>query len=131
MNPRHLDETITRLHLQDDSLYRTSTAEEFLKQYRRLNRERVRIAKAAVLSPSIISRLKIELPVCPGLYLLFKTHKLSDDRDLSSNDPSTFKVRPIISGARDSTDRIAWFLNLVFVHYQNSYLLTSVTRKCS
>ncbi|EYC41153.1 hypothetical protein Y032_0580g254 [Ancylostoma ceylanicum] len=54
------------------------------------------------------------MPVCPVLYLLIKTHKLSAD-DLVSTDPSVYKVRPIISGVGGPSDRISWFLNLILV----------------
>ena len=112
--PRQLDVAITEKHLQDASLYRPSTEKEFKTQYRKLNREWVKEAKAAGLKPSVIYQLKLELPTCPVLYLLIKTHKLMSTDDLSSTDPSLFKVRPIISCVDGPTDRITWFLTLIF-----------------
>ncbi|EYC43648.1 hypothetical protein Y032_0485g2323 [Ancylostoma ceylanicum] len=106
---------MTEKHLQDVSLYRKSSADEFQKQHRKLNREWVKIAKTANLSPDVTSRLRNELPVCPVLYLLVKTHKLQSSSDLASADPATFKVRPIISSVGGSTDRIGWFLNTILV----------------
>ena len=73
----------------------------------------VEVAKSAKVARSTIARLKNELPACPVLYLLIKTHKFSSDNDVASNDPTTFKVRPIISGVGGPTDRIAWFLNII------------------
>ncbi|EYB88370.1 hypothetical protein Y032_0248g83 [Ancylostoma ceylanicum] len=58
------------------------------------------------------------MPVCPVLYLLIKTHKLSAS-DLASTDPSVYKVRPIISCVGGPTDRISWFLNLILVQLLN------------
>ncbi|KAK6733756.1 hypothetical protein RB195_017488 [Necator americanus] len=113
--PRHLDEALTLCHLQDSSLYRSSTVEEFLAQHRRLNRVWMSTSKSAQLPSSTATRLKTELPACPVLYLLIKTHKLNSDSEFASEDPSTFKVRPIISCVGGPTDRIAWFLNVVFV----------------
>ncbi|EYC04498.1 hypothetical protein Y032_0087g2047 [Ancylostoma ceylanicum] len=112
--PQELDKAITDLHLQDETLYRPSSEEEFTKQYRKLNRTWVHIAKDAHLKPSLIARLKLELPICPVSYLLIKTHKLSTD-DLTSNDPSKFEVRPIISCVDGPTDRVSWLLNLVLI----------------
>ncbi|EYC27489.1 hypothetical protein Y032_0009g757 [Ancylostoma ceylanicum] len=112
--PRALDRAITEQHLSDATLYRLSSAQEFIAQSRKLNKIWVRIAKAANLRPIFISRLKVEMPVCPVLYLLIKTHKLSAD-DLVSTDPSVYKVRPIISGVGGPSDRISWFLNLILV----------------
>ncbi|KIH66693.1 hypothetical protein ANCDUO_02979 [Ancylostoma duodenale] len=112
--PHQLDVAITERHLQDASLYRPSSAGEFLTQYRKLNKEWVSEAKTARLHPNAIARLKIDLPVCPVLYLLIKTHKFQAIDDLKSNDPSAFKVRPIISCVEGPTDRIGWFLNTIF-----------------
>ncbi|EYC07252.1 hypothetical protein Y032_0071g551 [Ancylostoma ceylanicum] len=111
--PHQLDVAITERHLQDASLYRASSAGEFLTQYRKLNREWVSVAKSAGLDPTAIARLKIDLPVCPVLYLLIKTHKFQASNDLKSNDPSAFKVRPIVSCVGGPTDRIGWFLNTI------------------
>ncbi|EYC22110.1 hypothetical protein Y032_0018g3720 [Ancylostoma ceylanicum] len=119
VTPHQLDIAITERHLQDASLYRPSSSSEFQTQYRKLNREWVKEAKSAGLHPTVIARLKIELPVCPVLYLLIKTHKLKSSNDLNSNDPSTFKVRPIISCEGGPTDRIGWFLNTILVQLLN------------
>ncbi|KAK6751606.1 hypothetical protein RB195_003179 [Necator americanus] len=94
---RELDKAITRQHLEDDSLYVPSSANEFRKQYRRLNRVWVETAGTAGLPKNFITRLKNDLPACPVLYTLIKTHKLSEN-GLTSNDPRHFKVRSIISG---------------------------------
>ena len=113
--PSQLDMEITKRHLSDASLYRQSTEKEFKSRCRKLNNEWVKVAKAAGLKPSVISHLKIQLPSCPVLYLLIKTHKLVSTDDLVSVDPSIFKVRPIISCVDGPTDRITWFLNLILV----------------
>lgn len=47
--PQELDRAITRLHLQDNTIYASSSREEFGKQYRRLNRKWTEIAKSANL----------------------------------------------------------------------------------
>ena len=112
--PQKLDREITEKHLQDTSLYRPSSFTDVSAQYRRLNGKWVKVAKDANLPPSIISRLKIDLPVCPVLYLLIKTHKLSDG-DMAPSNPSKFKVRSIIRCIGGPSDRISWFLNLVLV----------------
>ncbi|KAK6740943.1 hypothetical protein RB195_009036 [Necator americanus] len=109
---RELDKAITRQHLEDDSLYVPSSANEFRKQYRRLNRVWVETAGTAGLPKNFITRLKNDLPACPVLYTLIKTHKLSEN-GLTSNDPRDFKVRPIISGIGGPTDRISWLLNII------------------
>ncbi|KAJ1354405.1 hypothetical protein KIN20_011335 [Parelaphostrongylus tenuis] len=95
--PRQLDIAITNNHLEDASLYRSSSVNEFKKQNRKLKHEWDRTAKAVRLTPSIISQLKIQSPTCPVLNLLIKTHKLVSTDDLRFNDPSIFKVRPIFS----------------------------------
>uniref|UniRef100_A0A7I4Y8Y3 Reverse transcriptase domain-containing protein n=1 Tax=Haemonchus contortus TaxID=6289 RepID=A0A7I4Y8Y3_HAECO len=51
----------------------------------------------------------------PVLYLLIKTHKFLDADDLASINPTSVKVRPIISCVGGPTDRIAWFLNTILV----------------
>ncbi|KAK6749016.1 hypothetical protein RB195_001558 [Necator americanus] len=109
---RELDKAITRQHLEDDSLYVPSSANEFRKQYRRLNRVWVETAGTAGLPKNFITRLKNDLPACPVLYTLIKTHKLSEN-GLTSNDPRDFKVRPIISCIGGPTDRISWLLNII------------------
>ena len=48
--PHQLDIAITENHLRDASIYRPSSHAEFQKQFRKLNREWIRIAKAAHLS---------------------------------------------------------------------------------
>ncbi|KAK6735385.1 hypothetical protein RB195_018537 [Necator americanus] len=109
---RELDMAITRKHLDDATLYHSSSHEEFIKQSRRLNRVWVEIGKAAGLHKTMIKKLKYELPTCPVLYLLIKTHKLSSFAFLSE-DPDVFKVRPIISNVGGPTDRISWLLNAI------------------
>lgn len=52
--------------------------------------------------------------MCPVLYVLIKTHKLPPG-GAAAVDPSSFKVRPIISNVAGPTDRISWLLNLVLV----------------
>ncbi|VDM60029.1 unnamed protein product [Angiostrongylus costaricensis] len=95
--PRQLDADITEEHLEDASLYRASTEKEFRNQNRKLNNEWVEMASAAGLKPADISHLEIEVPTCPVLHLLIKTHKLISANELASADPSTFKVRPNFS----------------------------------
>uniref|UniRef100_A0A0K0DE45 Reverse transcriptase domain-containing protein n=1 Tax=Angiostrongylus cantonensis TaxID=6313 RepID=A0A0K0DE45_ANGCA len=112
--PHQLDVDITKKHLEDASLYRPSSEKEFKSKYRKLNHEWAKTARAAGLKPSVISQLKVDLPTCPVLYLLIKTHKLVSSDDLASTDPSLFKVRPIISCVDGPTDRITWFLTLIF-----------------
>ncbi|VDM63086.1 unnamed protein product [Angiostrongylus costaricensis] len=111
--PRQLDVDITEKHLKNASLYRASTEKEFRSQNRKLNSEWVKTASVTGLKPTDISHLKIEAPTCPVVYLLIKTHKLICAHDLASTDPSTFKVRPIISFVDGPTERIAWFINLI------------------
>ncbi|XGW23140.1 hypothetical protein V3C99_005411 [Haemonchus contortus] len=110
--PQELDKAITQLHLQDKSLYCRSTEKEYTRQYRKLNKVWCCVAKVAGLPSSTINRLKSDLPLCPVLYTLIKTHKITF-ADLSSNDPSVFKVRPIISNVGGPTDKISWFLNVI------------------
>ncbi|KAK6757213.1 hypothetical protein RB195_015191 [Necator americanus] len=107
-----LDRAITKLHLTDDSLYHPSSAHEFGRQYRRLNRIWIETAKSVGLPKTTITRLKCDRPTCPVLYVLIKTHKLSA-AEFSSNNPGDFKVRPIISNIGGPTDRISWFLNTI------------------
>ncbi|XGW35389.1 hypothetical protein V3C99_018975 [Haemonchus contortus] len=109
-----LDKAMTRLHLQDQSTYSPSAPEEFTRQYRHLNKVWTETAKLANLPKTVISRLKCYLPICPVLYLLVKTHKLPQD-GVHLEDPSRFKVRPIISCVGGPTDGIAWFLNLILI----------------
>ncbi|XGW03988.1 hypothetical protein V3C99_015267 [Haemonchus contortus] len=109
-----LDRAMTRLHLQDQSTYSPSAPEEFTRQYRHLNKVWTETAKLANLPKTVISRLKCDLPICPVLYLLVKTHKLPQD-GIQVEDPSRFNVRPIISCVGGPTDRIAWFLNLILI----------------
>ncbi|KAK6745282.1 hypothetical protein RB195_011792 [Necator americanus] len=103
--PRHLDESLTLCHLQDSSLYSSSTVEEFLAQHRRLNRVWMSTSKSTQLP-----QLKTELPVCPVLYLLIKTHKLNSDSELASEDPSTFKMVGQLFCANQGGQRLAWDL---------------------
>ncbi|EYC38219.1 hypothetical protein Y032_0732g1913 [Ancylostoma ceylanicum] len=103
---------ITQRHLDDETLYCPSSAQEFAKQYRQLNRVWVETAKSAGLNRATIIRLKSDHPVCPVLYVLTKTHKLSPVT-LTSSDPRDFKVRPIISGVGGPTDRISWLLKFI------------------
>ncbi|VDM61995.1 unnamed protein product [Angiostrongylus costaricensis] len=70
--------------------------------------------KAKHLQDASRCKLKVDLPTCPVLYLLIKTHKLVSSDDLASNDPSLFKVRHIISCVDGPMDRITWFLTLIF-----------------
>ena len=42
-----------------------------------------------------------------------KTHKLVFTDELASTNPSTFKIRPIISYVDGPTERISWFINLI------------------
>uniref|UniRef100_A0A0K0DIB8 Reverse transcriptase domain-containing protein n=1 Tax=Angiostrongylus cantonensis TaxID=6313 RepID=A0A0K0DIB8_ANGCA len=111
--PRQFD--TTEKHLQDESLYRASTENEFRSQNRKLNNEWVKTASAAGLKPADISHFKVEVPTRPVLYLLIKTHKLTSSDDLASTEPSASKVRPIISCVDGPTDRIAWFINLILI----------------
>uniref|UniRef100_A0A0K0CXK6 Fungal_trans domain-containing protein n=1 Tax=Angiostrongylus cantonensis TaxID=6313 RepID=A0A0K0CXK6_ANGCA len=111
--PHQLDVEIAEKHLEDASLYRPSSEKEFKSQYRKLNNEWVKMARAAGLKPSVIYHLKIDLPTCLVLYLLIKTHKLVSSDDLVSTDPSLFKVRPIISCVDRPTDRVTWLITLV------------------
>ncbi|VDM64441.1 unnamed protein product [Angiostrongylus costaricensis] len=110
--PYQLDVEVTKKHLEDASLYHPSSEKEFKRKYRKLNHEWAKMARAAGSKPSVISQLKVALPTV--LYLLIKTHKLVSSDDLASNDPSLFKVRPIISRVDGPTDRITWFLTLIF-----------------
>ncbi|KAK6763170.1 hypothetical protein RB195_023762 [Necator americanus] len=109
---REIRNLITAGEIKDDSLYVASSANEFRKQYRRLNRVWVETAGTAGLPKNFITRLKNDLPACPVLYTLIKTHKLSEN-GLTSNDPRDFKVRPITSVIGGPTDRISWLLNII------------------
>ncbi|EYB83018.1 hypothetical protein Y032_0345g3120 [Ancylostoma ceylanicum] len=109
---RELDMAITEHHLEDATVYRPSSPEEFRKQYRHLNKVWVETARAAGLAQHIIARLKIDLPSCPVLYTLIKTHKLPAN-GFNNRDPRDFKVRPIISCNGGPTDRISWLLNII------------------
>ena len=110
-----LDRAITALHLQDHTTYHRSSPEEFARQYRHLNRKWSDIAKTANLPRSLILRLKCDHPISPVLYVLIKTHKISSPEDMATNDPTAFKIRPIVSSVGGPTDRISWFLNLILV----------------
>lgn len=111
---QELDPALTRIHLQDATVYQQSSAQEFARQYRRLNKRWTDIARLANIPNSLVTRLRCDLPVVPVLYTLIKTHKLPIDC-VSSPDPSRFKIRPIISCIGGPTDRVSWFLNLVIV----------------
>ncbi|KAK6737038.1 hypothetical protein RB195_019623 [Necator americanus] len=87
---RELDKAITRQHLEDDGLYVPSSANEFRKQYRRLNRVWVETAGTAGLSKNLITRLKNDLSACPVLYTLIKTHMLSENGPLCPCTPQQF-----------------------------------------
>ncbi|KAK6726235.1 hypothetical protein RB195_004512 [Necator americanus] len=100
------------MDLTDDSTYYPSSAHEFGRQYRRLNRIWTETTKSVGLPRTTITRLKCDRPTCPVLYVLIKTHKLSA-AEFSSNNPGDFKVRPIISNIGGPTDRISWFLNTI------------------
>ncbi|XGW33962.1 hypothetical protein V3C99_018028 [Haemonchus contortus] len=113
--PRQLDVIITKHHLGDTSIYRPSSAKDFQTQCRRLNRVRMTTAKSAGLDHSLTTRLRIESPCCPVLYLLIKTHKFAATDDLASIAPTSIKVRPIVSCVGGPTDRIGWFLNVILV----------------
>ncbi|VDM62516.1 unnamed protein product [Angiostrongylus costaricensis] len=82
--PHQLDVEITKKRIEDASLYRPSSEEEFKSQYLKLNNEWVKAARAAKLKPTVISYLKTDLATCPVLYLLIKTHKLVSSDDLLS-----------------------------------------------
>ncbi|VDM59903.1 unnamed protein product [Angiostrongylus costaricensis] len=66
--PHQLDVEITKKHLEDASLYRPSSEEEFKSKYRKLNHEWTKMARAAGLKPSVISQLKAALPNVEGLH---------------------------------------------------------------
>ncbi|KAJ1368464.1 hypothetical protein KIN20_029598 [Parelaphostrongylus tenuis] len=100
-----LDIAISNKHLEDASLYRSSSVKEFERQKRKLNNEWIHTAKAAGLGPSIISQSKIQSPTCPVLYLPIKIHKLVFTDDLTSSDPFIFKVRPTIICACGAMNR--------------------------
>ncbi|XGW07455.1 hypothetical protein V3C99_010548, partial [Haemonchus contortus] len=108
--PRSLDREITKLHLNDTSVYSSSTEKAFLTQCHRLNALWVSIGKIAKLDNRLIKRLKLDTPSCPVFYSLIKTHKLSNGGESSVN-ASDYKIRPIISCVGGPTDRISWFLN--------------------
>ncbi|XGW34592.1 hypothetical protein V3C99_018497 [Haemonchus contortus] len=110
--PRSLDQEITKLHLNDTSVYCGSTEKEFLTQCHRLNTLWVSIGKIAKLDNRLIKRLKLDTPSCPVFYSLIKTHKLSNGGESSVN-ASDYKIRPIISCVGGPTDRISWFLNKI------------------
>ena len=61
---------------------------------------------------SLATKLYCASPVIPVLYCLIKTHK--SDFDPTSTEPSTYKVRPIISSCDGPTDRLSWLLSRVF-----------------
>ncbi|WKY02527.1 hypothetical protein Q1695_016084 [Nippostrongylus brasiliensis] len=109
--PQEMDKTITALHLQNNSVYAKSTCKEFTAQSDHLKRTWTSIATEARFDPKLVTRLRCTNPVCPVLYVLIKTHKLPTGDAI--NDPSQFKVRPIISGVGGPTDRVSWLLNLV------------------
>ncbi|EYC18662.1 hypothetical protein Y032_0026g1298 [Ancylostoma ceylanicum] len=122
--PKELERKITRLHLQDETLYALSSEKEFRKQYRRLNRVWVETAQSVGIPKATIARLKCDHPVCPVLYVLIKTHKLSPD-DVQVTDPSVFKIRPIVSNIGGPTDRVSWLLNIILaqvLHYVPAHL---------
>ncbi|XGW33958.1 hypothetical protein V3C99_018027 [Haemonchus contortus] len=110
--PRSLDREITELHLSDTSVYSHSTEKTFLTQCHRLNALWISIGKTAKLDRRLISRLKLDTPLCPVFYSLIKTHKLSNGGENSVN-ASDYKIRPIISCVGGPTDRISWFLNKI------------------
>ena len=72
--PHHLDVAITEKHLENTAIYRPSSYAEFQRQFRHLNREWVKTARAAHFSRDMTTRLKLDLPACPVLYVLIKTH---------------------------------------------------------
>uniref|UniRef100_A0A0K0CVC0 Reverse transcriptase domain-containing protein n=1 Tax=Angiostrongylus cantonensis TaxID=6313 RepID=A0A0K0CVC0_ANGCA len=112
-------EEITKKHLKDASLYHPSSEKEFKSQYRNLNHEWVKMARAAGLKPSVISQQKVDLPTCPVLYLLIKTHKLVSNDDRAFTEPSSYEVGPITSCEDEPTDKITWLLTLMFTQLLN------------
>ncbi|VDO88169.1 unnamed protein product [Heligmosomoides polygyrus] len=108
------DRAITRLHLQDASVYSRSSPEEFRRQYRRLNRKWVEVSRSANLPKGMITRLRCDHHRMSSALYANKDAQAPPDR-VTAGDPSVFKVRPIISNVGGPTDPIAWFLNLVLV----------------
>ncbi|KIH63441.1 hypothetical protein ANCDUO_06258 [Ancylostoma duodenale] len=122
---QELDKAIAELCVHDGTPYPPSCEKESTEQYHKLNRTWVEIGNDAHLKPSLIARSKLELAICPVLYLLMKTHKLSDN-DLSSNDPSGFKLRPTVKSVDVPAERISWLINLL-VRYVSAHLCNTKT----
>ena len=127
--PKTLDRDIVTLHLADTSLYEKSTEKEFKSSVTRINKAWKSVGEECHLPMNLVQRLTTSLPsIPPTLYTLIKTHKLTDsDRHLM--DPSTYKVRPIISACGGPADKVSWLLSkilspllsLVPVHIANVY----------
>lgn len=135
--PQTLDKEITGLHLSDTSIYRETSEKVFHSQCRKLNALWVSVAKSAGLDRRFIARLALTTPICPVLYSLIKTHKLSEEGKRSL-DAATYKIWPTISCVDGPTDPISWFLNKIvgqllnFVpsHLENTEKLLDRSRSC-
>uniref|UniRef100_A0A0K0D3U3 DDE-1 domain-containing protein n=1 Tax=Angiostrongylus cantonensis TaxID=6313 RepID=A0A0K0D3U3_ANGCA len=69
-----VDDEIAEKYLKDAFIFCPQTEKEIQKSMPNLNAEWVKAGSAAGLSPSVMSELKIELPVCLVLQLLDKTY---------------------------------------------------------
>lgn len=73
------------------------------------------MSEATGSEPSVIFQLKVNSLARSVLYLLIKIHKLASNDDLTPTDALLFKVRSITSCLDGPTDRIMWFLTIIFI----------------
>ncbi|VDP22117.1 unnamed protein product [Heligmosomoides polygyrus] len=99
-----------------------SDAGKEAKQYRRLNRMWTEVAKSARLPKSIITRLKCDLPSCPVLYVLIKTHKLPPE-GATIESPSSFKLLGFIPSHLPNTN--AFLQKLRAIRAGEEYVMES------
>jgi hypothetical protein len=107
-----LDKKITLQHLSDTTTYQVSSRRSFDTIESAINKAWVNICSVHNFPKKLKDRLVSTHSIPPCLYTLIKTHKLNSD-DLHSEDPSLFKVRPIISSCNDPADKISYFLSFI------------------
>ena len=106
---QQLDRSIVQLHLSDESVYEVTDSKSYRKCVDLINGTWLTVGKRCNINDSLIKRLSSTHPSPPVIYTLVKAHKITQDK-LSSSDPSTIKVRPIISACGGPADKISWLL---------------------
>ena len=92
-----LDKRITMLHLSDVSTYKVTNKTIFLQSVKDVKTNWDTICQKQCVSAKFKETVDNAHPNCPVLYVLIKTHKMTEEL-IKSNDASKFSCRPIISG---------------------------------